>query len=248
MGKRFKAMPEVIRVALQKLHQQFVEKEQSDASIMSVDSTLMHAHGNVWHSKQMKAGDIPSCGNIDTEAHWGVSGAGDWVYGYCLHTVMSCGPYGLELPYDAHVEPANVKDAEVFKTIFVPSLPEQTELVLADTAYDDESCYEAADSKGITVLAPIKVKKNTPPQRRERAELFYSPESREAYCLRKTTIEPYQGQLKDLFKLEHLPIKGLRNVRALAMLATLAYLLLVKLNLCLNRPPTQLKATLYALR
>ena len=45
---------------------------------------------------------------------------------------------------------------------------------------------------------------------------------------------PYQGQLKDLFDLEHLPLKGLANVRALATLATLAYLLLVKLNLLLK--------------
>lgn len=241
-------MPEVIRVALRQLHQSFVEKEQSDPSIMSVDSSLMQASGNVWHSKPMKAGELPSCGNIDTEAHWGVSGAGEWVYGYRLHSFMRCGPYGLELPYDAQVEPANVKDAEVFKTMFVPSLPDGTELILADTGYDDEHCYSLTDEKEATLLVPIKIKKSTSPERRARAELFYSPEAREVYCLRKTTVEPYQGQLKDLFKLEHLPIKGLRNVRALAMLATLAYLFLVRLNLCLDRPPTQLKATLYALR
>jgi hypothetical protein len=241
-------MPEVIRVALQQLHQRFSDEGQSDSSIMSVDSSLMHANGNVWHSKQRKAGEIPSCGNIDMQAHWGVSGAGDWVYGYRLHSLMSCGPYGLELPYDATVEAANVKDAEVFKTVFVPSLPDSTELLLADTGYDEEACYKAADGKGVSLLSPIKVKKYTPAERRERAELFYSLEAREVYRLRKTTIEPYQGQLKDLFKLEHLPIKGLHNVRALALLATLAYLLLVKLNLLLDRPPLRLKATLYALR
>lgn len=241
-------MPEVIRVVMKQLHQRFIEEGHSDTSIMSVDSSLMHAHGNVWHSKQMKAGELPSCGNIDTDAHWGVSGAGDWVFGYRLHSLMGCGPYGLELPCDAQVEPANVKDAEVFKRVFVPSLPESVELILADTGYDEQGCYEASDAKNISLLAPIKVKKNTPPERRERAELFYAQEAREAYCLRKTTVEPYQGQLKDLFKLQHLPVKGLGNVRALALLATLAYLFLVRLNLLLERPPMQLKATLYALR
>jgi hypothetical protein len=241
-------MPEVTRTLLRQVHQRFVEVGQSDPSLMSVDSSLMHAHGNVWHAKQMKAGELPSCGNIDADARWGVSGAGEWVFGYRLHSLMSCGPYGLTLPYDATVEPANVKDAEVFKTVFVPSLPKGVELILADTGYDDEGCYQASDAKEISLLVPIKVKKNTPPQRRERAELFYSPEAREAYRLRKTTIEPYQGQLKDLFNLEHLPMKGLRNVRALALLATLAYLLLVRLNLLLKRPPMQLKATLYALK
>lgn len=161
---------------------------------------------------------------------------------------MVCGPYGLELPYNAHVEPANTKDYEVFKTAFVPSIPKGTELILADTGYDEEGCYTATEAKEISLPVPIKVKTSTPPERRERAELFRSSEAREAYGLRKTTIEPYQGQLKNLFKLEHLPFKGLRNVRALALLATLAYLLLVKLNLILGRPATQLKATLYALR
>ena len=257
MGKRFKTIPEVIRLSLQQVHQRFIEEGQSDPSITSVDSSLMHAHGNVWHSKQMKAGELPSCGNelgrrlpsnIDSEAHWGVSGAGEWVFGYRLHTVMSCGPYGLDLPYDAQVEPANLKDAEVFKTVFAPNLPKAVELILADTGYDDQGCYEASDAQHVSLLAPIKVKKNTPPQRRERAELFHAPEAREVYCLRKTTVEPYQGQLKELFELEHLPVKGLANVRALAMLATLAYLFLVRLNLLLERPPLQLKATLYALR
>ena len=215
---------------------------------MSVDSSLMHAHGNVWHAKQMKVGELPGCGNIDTEAHWGVSGAGEWVFGYRLHSLMACGPYGLTLPYNAHVEPANVKDAEGFKTTFVPKLPQGVDLILADTGYNAEGCYRAGDAKGISLLVPIKVKKSTPPERQERAELFYAPESREAYCLRKPTVEPYQGRLKALFKLEYLPVKGLRNVRALAMPATLAYLLLVNLNLLLNKPPLQLKATLYALR
>ena len=230
------------------MHEQFVEKQQSDVSIMSVDSTLMHAHGNVWHKKQRDQGELPSCGNIDTQAHWGVSGAGEWVYGYRLHTVMSCGPYGLDLPVDAQVEPANTKDAEVFKCVFAPELPQGVELLLADSGYDDQGCYEASDAKGISLLVPIKVRKHTPPERRERAELFHAPESREVYGLRKTTIEPYQGQLKELFALEHLPVKGLANVRALALFATLAYLLLVRLNLLLERPPLQLKVTLYALR
>ena len=49
-------MPEVIGLALRGLHQHFVDEEQSDPSIMSVDSSLMHAHGNVWHKKQRDKG------------------------------------------------------------------------------------------------------------------------------------------------------------------------------------------------
>jgi hypothetical protein len=120
----------------------------------------------------LKADELPSCGNIDTDAHWGVSGAGQWVYGYRLHSLMSCGPYGLDLPCDAQVEPANVKDADVFKRAFVPSLPESALVILADTGYDDQGCYEASDAKNISLLAPIKVKKNTPARTAGKSRAF----------------------------------------------------------------------------
>jgi hypothetical protein len=50
--------------------------------------------------------------------------------------------------------------------------------------------------------------------RRERYQLYHSPAApagREAFVLRKTTIEPFQGQLKDFFGLETSPSKGCRT-------------------------------------
>ena len=52
------------------------------------------------------------------------------------------------------------KDAEVFKRVFVPGLPNEIELILADTGYDrrkplwddDGSCYEVSDAK-VTLTA-----------------------------------------------------------------------------------------------
>ncbi len=82
----------------------------------------------------------------------------------------------------------------------------------------------------------------------ERARLYQDPNIREVFALRKTTVEPYQGQLKDLFDLEQLPCKGLKNVRALAFFSVLAYVLLIVLNIRNRQPPTQLKAILLALR
>lgn len=71
---------------------------------------------------------------------------------------------------------------------------------------------------------------------------------REAFSLRKTTVEPFQGRLKALFSLEYLYMKGLRNVRSLVILATLAYLLLAKLNLRLGLAILKLQDTLIAIR
>jgi hypothetical protein len=90
--------------------------------------------------------------------------------------------------------------------------------------------------------------KNTPPERCERAKLYHDPCIREVFALRKTTVEPFQGQLKDLFALERLPMKSLANVRALCVFSVLSYVLLVALNLRNQQPPTQIKATMLALR
>ena len=79
------------------------------------------------------------------------------------------------------------------------------------------------------------VGKNTPKKRLARAALFATPDVREVFALRKTSVEPFQGQIKDLFGLERLPMKGLLNVRALCNLAVVTYCLLVLFNVGLGR-------------
>jgi hypothetical protein len=209
----------------------------------------MHAHGNIWHSKDLKAGVVPTCGNIDIDARWGKSTCKGWVFGYKLHTtVMAASPAGIRLPLDVAVTPADAKDYDVFKQRLISGLPNQTQIALGDGGYAEDGCFTACDTREVSLLAPIKVLPNTTDDRRARAEFLRDPEVKKVYALRRTTVEPYQGQLKSLFDLEYLPIKGFRNVRTLCILATLAYCLLVSLNLIFDRPALQLKATLLALR
>lgn len=119
---------------------------------------------------------------------------------------------------------------------------------MGDTSFDDQSCYELCDIKAISLIAPIKSKPNTPKERLERVALYNDPEVREALTLRKTTVEPFQGRLKALFELEYLCMKGICNVRALVILATLAYLLLARLNLRLGLDILKLQDTRIAIR
>ena len=76
----------------------------------------------------------------------------------------------------------------------------------------------------------------------------HDPEMRSTFALRKPTVEPFQGRLKSLFELEYLCMKGFRNVRTLVILATLAYLLLAKLNQRLGLDILKLQDTLIAIR
>ena len=214
---------------------------------MSVDSSLMHAQGSVWHKKQRDKGELPKCGNIDQEAHWGKSGCGTWVYGYRVHCLVS-GSSQAALPCDVEVASANLKDAQVFKDHLACSVPEQTQVLFGDGGFDNQKCYDLCDQQGVSLVAPIKAKANTPENRLQRVALYNDPEVRQAFTLRKTTVEPFQGRLKALFELEYLYMKGLANVRALVILATFAYLLLALLNFRLGRHLLKLQDTLIAIR
>ena len=247
ISDRFKALPLLLREQIRDLHKQFVEEDVTLADAMSVDSSLMQAQGNVWHKKQRDKGELPNCGNVDTDAHWGVSGCGDWVYGYRVHCLLSS-PSKAALPFDVEVAPANVKDYEIFKEKLGNELPKATKVIFGDTGFDEQACYELCDQQGISLITPIKAKKHTPEHRRERTVLYNDPEVREAFTLRKTTVEPFQGQLKYLFNLEQLRVKGIRNVRPLVLLAVLTYLLLAKLNLALGLDILKLQDTLLAIR
>jgi hypothetical protein len=247
LSRRFKQLPLVLRKQIRGLHAEFVAEGVTVVDAMSVDSSLLHAKGNVWHKKQRDKGELPKCGNIDQEAHWGKSGCGTWVYGYRVHCLVSGGPEAA-LPCDVEVTPANLKDAHVFKDQLAPLIPEQTQVLFGDGGFDSQNCYAFCDQRGISLVAPIKAKANTRQDRLRRVALYNDPEVRQAFTLRKTTVEPFQGRLKTLFELEYLYMKGLANVRALVILATLAYLLLALLNLRLERDLLKLQGTLIAIR
>lgn len=159
IATRFRSLPDVVTEVLTQLSNTYIETGDVDASIASVDSTLLRANGNVWHKKQREAGELPSCGNIDVEAHWGKSGCGEWIYGYRLHTLLFCGPDGVMWPTAVRVQAANIKDAHVFDNDLVQHLSSTTKVLLGDGGYDQQSCYDACDAREVTLLAPIKVKK-----------------------------------------------------------------------------------------
>lgn len=79
LAARFRALSSLVLSLVHQLTKRFMETGAVDPSLGSVDSTLMHAQGNVWHKQQRDQGELPSCGNIDMEAHWGKSGCGEVV-------------------------------------------------------------------------------------------------------------------------------------------------------------------------
>jgi transposase len=248
ISRRFKTLSAPLTLVLDQLTNQAQKQELIDLSITSTDSTLMKANGNLWHKKNMDAGEIPKCKNIDTDAHWGKSGCKGWTFGYALFSLVACGPQGIVWPLESVLYPANAKDTPVFKKDLLTHLPNQTQLLLADSGFDDQHLANCCNRRKVTLVTPIlKVGKSSPKKRLARAALFATPDVREAFVLRKTSVEPFQGQLKDVFGLERLPVKGLLNVRTLCVLAVVTYCLLVLFNVGLGRSARAIKETMYLL-
>ncbi len=248
ISRRFKSLTDPLALILDQLTEKAQEQELIDVTITSTDSTLMKANGNLWHKKNMIANELPACGNIDTDANWGKSGCKGWTFGYALFSLVACGPQGIVWPLESVLHPANAKDTPVFKKDLLTHLPSQTQLLLADSGFDDQHLANCCNRRKITLVTPISsIGKHSPKKRLARAALFATPDVREAFVLRKTSVEPFQGQIKDVFGLERLPVKGLLNVRALCVLAVVTYCLLVLFNVGLGRSARAIKETMYLL-
>lgn len=60
LSRRYKTLSESLHELLEKLGERFIETKQADPSVVSLDSSLIHANGNLWHSKNLKAVLLPS--------------------------------------------------------------------------------------------------------------------------------------------------------------------------------------------
>jgi len=68
------------------MEKRFVTEEITNASVTSVDSSMICArNGHVWHRKQIVSGKVPGSG-IDTDVRWGSPEPKDG----CLATICTC--------------------------------------------------------------------------------------------------------------------------------------------------------------
>jgi hypothetical protein len=163
LAERFREICAEVLDLLHQLTQRFIGLGLVDPSIVSMDSTLMQANGNIWHKKQMDAGELPKCGNVDTQAHWGVNGCGEWTFGYRLHCLTLCGVEGITWPATISLHSANIKDAQVFEDELSSQLPPTTQVALGDGGYAQEACFAICDQNQTSLITPIQIKKTPHP-------------------------------------------------------------------------------------
>lgn len=242
LSRRFKKMYEFIKEQVEHMGVVFTNKKLSTARICSVDSSMHKAHGNVWHRKHKRINFMPpKLRNIDRDANWGVSEYKKWVYGYKTHLIATSPFKKVSIPLYCEITSANESDCKISKAIFRDFWPKRAKYLIADKGYDDKSLRGICQRARALLITPMKRNKNMNPERKKYLAIYRSKTGRKIYSQRSKTIEPLYGHIKDLFDIEKLKIKGLKNVKSFLALCVWVYQTLIYYNFIYQRPLRRLK-------
>ena len=217
--RRLRAMPASLPAQIGCLGRSLVNVlgpwSESSAAV-AIDSTVLRAHGGVWHQKQREQGKVPHT-SIDTEAHWTKSGWHGWVYGWKLHLVISVA--SVWIPLAAELTPANVAD-NVQAVPLLRDLPDAVRFVLGDVHYNDpelRQLCEAADRLLVTT------KRGAYPHTDPGVDV-----RRIFHTLRSRTNENFNAQFKGIFDCQgQVPTRGLMPTRRYVLGAVFVYQLVL---------------------
>ncbi|MHB8576030.1 MAG: transposase [Dehalococcoidia bacterium] len=182
----------------------------------AIDSTVLHAHGGVWHKQHREAGIVPHT-SIATEAGWTKSGWHGWVYGWKLHLVTTVA--GVWLPLAATLTPANRADnAEAPRLL--AEVPAVVRFLLGDTSYNDPALHVACAARDCQLVT---TKRGQYPHHDDGA-----PVRSIFHQLRSHAIEHFNGQCKAIFDCGGaVPTRGQRATSRHVLGAVLVYQLTV---------------------
>lgn len=237
LDRRLKALPPMVERSIRVMAEELCRKGLVNPLLTAVDSSLLEAKGPVWHKSSMEKGETP-CPGIDTDARWGKSATKGWVFGYKLHLVSTALP--IAVPLSADITAASVPDNLVYPRL-TEGLPGDVGFMAGDGGYDDQNLYALTLARGRVLVAPVERFENTPPERLALADFYEAQAGQAIYGLRGISVEPLAGQIKEVFGLDPLPLRGGDKVSALCLLCVLVYQLVVLLNHLEGRPLRRIK-------
>jgi hypothetical protein len=207
----------------------FVKERLVDPYIVTIDSTLIRAKGHLWHKSSIIKGVVPRSG-IDTDARWGFSHTKGWIFGYKLHITASTG--SLIIPLSADFTQADVQDNQIYPAITCSSsLPRGVRYMAADSGYDDHKLYNLSTDRGFELVCPVsEIYNNTSSDRLQLIEFYESKLGQIIYSWRGVSVEPLIEHIKDIFKIDPLPIRGYQKAAGLVLLSVLIYQIIVYYN------------------
>jgi hypothetical protein len=210
----------------------FVKERLVDPYIVTIDSTLIRAKGHLRHKSSMIKGVVP-CSGIDIDARWGFNSATPSI-GYLvinLHITARTG--SLIVPLSADFTQADIQDNQIYPTITCSSsLPQGVRyMAAADSGYDDHKLYNLSTDRGFELVSPVsEIYNNTSSDRLRLIEFYESELGKAIHCWRGISVEPLIEHIKDVFKIDPLPIRGYQKAAGLVPLSVLIYQIIVYYN------------------
>jgi hypothetical protein len=137
---------------------------------------------------------------------------------------------------------ADVQDNQRYPAV-TSSLPNKVRYAAADLGYDAHKLYKFSTNKGFELVCPVSEIYNHTSSDRLQLIIFYVSElGREIYLWRIISVEPLIEHIKDVFKIDPLPVRGYQKGAAKLLLSVLIYQIMVYYN-CItgNKRPIAIK-------
>jgi hypothetical protein len=225
--RRLSTISEDIKERITAMANLFVKEKLVDPYIIAIDSTLLKAKGHLWHKSCINKGVVPRSG-IDTDARWGFSHTRGWIFGYKLHLISSTG--SLIVPLSADFTEANIYDNQIYSAI-TSSLPQGVRYMAADSGYDDHKLYNLSIARGFELVCPVsEIYNHTSSDRLQLINFYDSELGQTIHSWRGISVEPLIEHIKDVFRIDPLPVRGYQKAAALVLLSVLIYQIMVYYN------------------
>ena len=233
-ARRFQTLESPATQAAWKLLRRLIRRRWIRLMILATDASLLAAKG------RSPKGRSPDKRTSDREAVWGYSSVDkSWLWGYKLHLISTVRPCMAPLLW--HVTRANLNEGRHLsvllkqKTLWSRKRP----WCLADRAYDSRRNVTFLQKHRLRLVTPIKGNRWPPSHmkgdRQKRLKLFKRWCRDNRFKRLRADIERLLGQLKEVFLLDPLPLKGLKNVQTYIALVLLAYLAGIAYNGSMHR-------------
>lgn len=111
----------------------------------------------------------------------------------------------------------------------------------ATGAYDVDDLYQLSRERGYELVCPIGRYENTHKDRLELVFFYESELGQLAYSWRSKSVAPLFEQVKDVFGIDPLPVRGFKKTEGIVLLSVLLYQLMVYYNRLTGRPSRALK-------
>jgi hypothetical protein len=247
--ERYKRAHRIFEAAIRLQGQAGLREGIGKARIVSVDKSMIAAQGPRWHRRHRQRNVVPpNIRGIDRDSAWGISAHDGWVQGYSYEMVVTATAGATVFPLLASAHTAAARETASFGPK-INSLPRQTRVVLADSAYDCNDYGERIemDRRGhrntrrfICTPNPRNPSKGVPRQtsrrihwrwRQKRLAYYRSRVGRRFFKRRHQSVEPMNEWFKELFELsQHVWHKGLGNNQTQLLAAIFTYQTLVRFN------------------